>query len=273
VSSARSDYISIGKWVNKCEGLEEQTGEVTYGAPLQRGEVIYIYRDRPVVPQGPTLSFDKDPPPPPPPPTGYPRAARSALPTETSLMLMNRKLWDQRVYISQKASDAYDSLQLFTWISIAIGLVTTIMVSISTTDIGRGDARAAKVIRILAIVFPALGTASAAVVGFYSPRDAMTRSLHTLASLSQLHGEMAMDIWKLECVQTANQPIDKAARQKAAIQLSGWSKRYLDLMAVSETAESSPSGQAGSNQVGSPQRGSDQIGPAQGGPIQDAGRR
>jgi hypothetical protein len=56
-----------------------------------------------------------------------------------------------------------------------------------------------RLIRVLAIIFPALGTATAAVISFYSPQAEWGQASRTLASEAQLHDQMALTVWRLPC--------------------------------------------------------------------------
>ena len=169
---------------------------------------------------------------------------------EIALMYMNQAIMQRRMYWDRRANYAFKKWQIATWSTIIIGMVTTIFVSLSTTEFGRGDGRSQRVVRTLAVVFPALGTAAAAVVGFYGPQAEWSQSSRSLASLSQLHGQMAIDIWKQQCILTTND-------QNLSSVLDGWSKRYLDIETLSNTgggSGSEPNGPAGSDGGASSQK-------------------
>jgi len=90
---------------------------------------------------------------------------------------------EQRVGFMPKVRLTYFYWELATLISIAIGMVTTILVSVSSTEFGRGDGADQRLIRVLAIIFPALGTATAAVISFYTPQVEWGQVSRTLASV------------------------------------------------------------------------------------------
>src|SRR5262249_19667867 len=77
--------------------------------------------------------------------------------------------------------------------------------------------------------FPALGTAAAGIIAFYSPQADWSQASRTLASVTQLHGQMAVGVWKLKCIKTDGDENSKAA----TTQLDDWSKRYIDIQTVS----------------------------------------
>lgn len=164
---------------------------------------------------------------------------------EMALVQLNRSLADHRLAARSKAQSAYSFWQLSTLVTIVIGMITTILVSLSTTDFGRGDTAGPRLIRVLAIAFPALGTAAAAIVGFYGPQAEWSQSSRTLASLSQLHDQIALEIWKVEDCTTAGTKTGDLAKR-----VDEWSKRYADIQALANAASASsgPSGQGGQSQ-------------------------
>jgi hypothetical protein len=98
------------------------------------------------------------------------------------------------------------------------------------------------VIRILAIIFPALGTASAAVFAFYGPQAEWSQASRTLANVTQLHGQMALGVWKLKCIEAGHEDNDVKLVIAA---LEEWSKRYLGIQTVSAatgTTNDTPAG-------------------------------
>lgn len=183
---------------------------------------------------------------------------------------------NQRVELARKASDSYSWLQYIQWFTILIGLVTTVVVSISTTELfGKSDTRLGKGLRFLAIFLPALGTAVAAVNAFYNPRDDWNKAANTLANLTQLHGQMSVGIWALEC------PADDAKRKDMVAKLEEWTKRYNDVITIAESTpgaskqeQAGPKtggGGAGGGQTGGSQTGGGQTGGAQTGGGQPGG--
>src|SRR5262249_10572995 len=125
---------------------------------------------------------------------------RPIAPVEQHIVELSKLLGTQRIDLTTTAKSAYSFLQFTTIFTILVGLITTILVSLSSTDFGKGDSRAAKTLRVLAIVFPAIGTASAAVIAFYGPQAEVSRATHVLASVRQLHDQMALGVWNLKCV-------------------------------------------------------------------------
>jgi hypothetical protein len=148
---------------------------------------------------------------------------------ETALLTLSKEIALQRRFSANRADKAYNLWQITSITSIILGMFTTILVSLSSTVFGRGDGLTQTSIRILAIVFPALGTAAAAIIAFYGPQAEWTQASRTLASLTQLHDQIASGIWKLNCMQKEN---DEFAGRISA-QLDEWSKRYVDIQTVS----------------------------------------
>lgn len=163
--------------------------------------------------------------------------------SEHNLIQLSKQLSEQRVELMPKVRSTYLFSQLATLIAIAIGMITTILVSVSATEFGRGDGPPQRLIRVLAIIFPALGTATAAVVSFYSPQAEWGQASRTLASDTQLHDEIALTVWKLTCP-TPN--TDDNSAKPLTDNLESWSKRYIDIQSIPNA-----SGAPGGNQGGS----------------------
>jgi len=129
---------------------------------------------------------------------------------ETNVAQLATSIAYQRFDLDQRVSSSFTYLQYIQWLTILIGLVTTVVVSVSSAELlGPTDSRNGKFIRVLAIILPAFGTAVAAVNSFYNPRDEWNRASNTLASLSQLHGQIATGIWALECAKNKDDPAAK----------------------------------------------------------------
>jgi hypothetical protein len=148
---------------------------------------------------------------------------------ERAILTLSQSLSAQRKTLRAQADSAFHLWEYTSIVSIALGMFTTILVSLSSTEFGRGEGRIQRCVRILAIVFPALGTGAAAVIAFYSPQAEWNQASHTLASLTQLHGQMSVGVWKLPCID-AN---DNQSRQGTVSALDEWAKRYVDIQTVS----------------------------------------
>jgi hypothetical protein len=155
---------------------------------------------------------------------------------ERALIQLSSILAFQGIALRSKVQSAYFFWQCTSLIAIVLGMITTILVSVSSTEFGRGDGRNQRLIRLLAIIFPALGTAVAAIIAFYSPQAEWSQASRTLASVNQLHGQVALGVWKLKCP-TAD---DEDAKLFTTT-IEDWSKRFHDIQAISSIA-SEPSG-------------------------------
>jgi hypothetical protein len=161
---------------------------------------------------------------------------------ESALLAVSKSLADLRFNEQIKAEKAYSFWQLTTLLSIAIGAITTVLVSLSSTGFGKEGAPFSGAIRLLAIGFPALGTAVAAVVGFYSPQSEWNQSSRTLASAAYLHGQVALTMWKLDCA-------DKGADAAKALedQIVAWTKQYNEILTLSNAAGQQASSTGGNS--------------------------
>jgi hypothetical protein len=115
------------------------------------------------------------------------------------------------------------------WIIILLGLFTTIVISLSSTEYGKGDGKWPKGLRFVAITLPALGTAVAAFNAFYAPSAKAAQAERTLASLGQLHSQIAHEIWTIGCADDPNRT--SALDSK----ISSWIKRYQEIQTLAAT--------------------------------------
>ncbi|WP_421997892.1 hypothetical protein [Reyranella sp.] len=167
-----------------------------------------------------------------------PNGQRAPTTHERGYMELSRVLANQRTLLSDRAKSAYNVWQVAALVTIGLGLMTTVLVSLSTTEFGQGPGVTQRTIRVLAVIFPALGTAAAAVVAFYGPQAEWTQSSRTLASLSQLHAQLALDLWKLECKADAAGEIKPPLKvlPKTPL-LEEASKRYLEIQTVANASQ------------------------------------
>jgi hypothetical protein len=120
-------------------------------------------------------------------------------------------------------------------------MITTILVSLSSTEFGRGDGQPQRVVRVLAIFFPVLGTATAAIINFYSPQAEWGQASRTLASLTQLQGQMGLALWKLPPCS----PTGIGDKTTLRSDLEDWSKRYVDIQTIASASGAMPGGGGG----------------------------
>lgn len=207
-----SDVSSISAWVLDCTGAKSKED---FPSQIQRE-------------LGVSYPFEKP---------NKSSAPREPNHLERAILALSQSLASRREAFSTRADSAFKFWEVTSIVTITLGMFTTILVSMSSTEFGRGDGPIPRAIRILAIIFPALGTASAAVIAFYSPQAEWSQASRTLASLTQLHGQMAIGVWKLNCIKAEE---DQHAA-KVATTLDEWSRRYVDVQTVS-TAAVAPTG-------------------------------
>jgi len=159
---------------------------------------------------------------------------------ELALAQLSYAIAKHRVEARTKTQAAYALWQFSTLTTIVIGLVTTIVVSLSATEFVK-NGRIALTVKVLAIVFPVIGTAFAAIIAFYGPQAEWSQSSRTFAGLSQLHGQIALDIFKIE-----DCPPLPTKESELAKQLETWGKNYKDIETLANAAATgSAGGQAG----------------------------
>lgn len=166
---------------------------------------------------------------------------RSLNVSEISLVQLSYSILSQRMALSNKATDSYLNLEYVQALTILIGLITTVVVSVSSTELfGKADTVWGKGLKFMAIFLPALGTAVAAINAFYNPRDDWNRASNTLANMAQLHSQMAVGIWAVDCIKDN----DADSLKKVGDKVAEWTKRYGDIVAVADAGSSSGKGDA-----------------------------
>jgi hypothetical protein len=216
------DFDSIRTWVIDCWGVSNYKT-----LPLYYQELLSYYSPSYYLSED---EIDKLP-------DELPTGKRQLYSEERAILILNRSLSFTREYYKLQAHDLYVYLQLGTLLSIAIGMLTTIFVSISSTEFGRGEGRPQKSIRVAAIILPILGTAVSGVMAFYAPAQSWNQAARTLASISQLHAQMSVAVSGLKCID----PQDKENVSKAQSMLNDWSKRYVDIQTVAAAVGGPPS--------------------------------
>jgi len=141
---------------------------------------------------------------------------------------------------SEKVRESYINEQIATYLTIGLGLVTTILVALSTSDIVDRDKLRGKTIRIAAVSFPAIGTAVAAVVAFYGPSANYSRANHAVLSLRQLHEQISTGVWK-SGVRNCTVEMTGGQWDELGHRIDNWEQRYQEIMDASTSEGSSAS--------------------------------
>ena len=114
----------------------------------------------------------------------------------------------------------------------------------SSSDIWPAGSKRARNVKLLAIVFPAVGTATAAVIDLYNPSDKYFSARQTLATLGQMHRQIANEVAKSDCVADSNDNVAKLLKVK----LDGWEDQYgtqLNALATKEASRQKATKQQG----------------------------
>ena len=160
--------------------------------------------------------------------TGKPEEQINVHPVYIRIAQLSSSLLHKRIAIEERLTKAFMLAQTGAFASILIGMVTTILVALSSTEIGKQRNRTASVIRIGALVFPALGTAVAAIIAFYDPSGTLARQSQVASGMQQLHAQMANEVWSLKPIEKAD---DLAIPEDVAAGLDTWTQRYQQLLA------------------------------------------
>jgi hypothetical protein len=172
----------------------------------------------------------------------YNKNAKSFIPPfqQRQIIHLSSGIYRQRIASALSVRAAYTETQIIQWIIIALGFLTTVVVSLSTLDLIKGR-KLELPLRIFAIVLPVVGTAAAAINAFYNPSQELGAAKRSLASLGQLHDQIASEIWTLRCVRSTD-PLDKAWTDTNA-KIVQWSKRYQEIQSPAVEAQAAATGQ------------------------------
>jgi hypothetical protein len=132
---------------------------------------------------------------------------------------------------------------LATVLTIGLGLITTIFVALSTSDLVGRQSRLGVSIRIGALLFPAFGTAAAAVISFYNPFANFSRSSQSLLALRQLQNQVATTLWSMPSLD-CTAPDNTEQWGSLIKSIAAWEQRYNEIAAnlshFSATSQSGP---------------------------------
>jgi hypothetical protein len=160
---------------------------------------------------------------------------------QIALLQLNSWLVDQRAPLLAKVRTTRSYAEFASWTTVILGLITTILVGLSSSDLIKGQQPSSQpssqihqITRILALIFPAITTAAAAIVSYYSPQTEWSQANRTLASLTQLHDDIALNVWNLTCPTSWDRASDALSAFSNA--MKEWSKRYGDIQALSSAS-------------------------------------
>jgi hypothetical protein len=128
-AAAYQDHDAVATWILQSLGSPESAQ-----IPTSVAQVLYPF----LAPYG---GFDK-------PPISVP-------PAYVRIGQLSKAILRKRIAIDDRLSKAYTLAQVGALTSILIGLVTTVLVALSSSEVGKQQTRAALTIRIGALVFPA----------------------------------------------------------------------------------------------------------------------
>jgi len=132
-----------------------------------------------------------------------------------------------RIESATNASVNYSNMFWFQIAIVSIGAITTILISIKSIAPADNAPTAVSLslwVGILAIIFSSVGTATSALNSFYGPRESYLKNERSLASLRQLHSDIAVQV---ASVTDAEHP-DKCPRLDPARKDDPYSKQIQD---------------------------------------------
>ena len=152
---------------------------------------------------------------------------------------LSSTLMNQRVTFDLAVSRAYVVAQVGTWLTVVIGLLTTIFVGINSSDLIQKDSSTGIGIRLGTLCLPAIGTAVAAIIAFYNPSGQLARLSQQTTALQQLHAQLVGGFWKSPCLQNLS---DKAAKDVDE-RVDAWPQRYQEILALNIDGKSASGSQ------------------------------
>lgn len=164
-----------------------------------------------------------------------PTTARLPHRHEMALVQLSRAIGDHRVSLATKSNDTFSKAGWATFATVILGFITTIVVSFNSSSLGQGEGRLAHFTRFLAIVLTASGTALAAIIAFYNPQGEWHDTKRLLSSLAELHNFVALETWKLDCLELDEKQQPKAGSNGNRLimqRFEEWTKRYHDLQST-----------------------------------------
>ncbi|HXN67582.1 MAG TPA: hypothetical protein VN926_07995 [Bradyrhizobium sp.] len=132
-----------------------------------------------------------------------------------------------RIESATNANENYSNMFWFQIAIVSIGAITTILISIKSIAPADNAPTAVSLslwVGILAIIFSSVGTATSALNSFYGPRESYLKNERSLASLRQLHSDIAV---KITSVTDAEHP-DKCPKLDPAKKDDPYSKQVQD---------------------------------------------
>ena len=192
------DHERIASWILRCSGAKN-VDQLPHGLSQVLTQWVYV---------GSSSRNDTDDP------------ASSTGPTNVGTSIirvsyLTSTILDQRMMLNRAATDAYTKTQWATWITIGLGLLTTIVVALSSAEFNGPAGRAGSMLRWFALCLPPIGTAVAAMVAFYSPAEGYGKIHQAVDALGALHREVAT-ISRYECPKTIKESAVADAAAKVA---------------------------------------------------------
>jgi hypothetical protein len=164
--------------------------------------------------------------------TGNQVTLEQLFPPEYTLLDLGRLLSTEKEGFSKKVAETYNVFRNTTILTIILGFLTTVLVSLSSTEFGRGNSIVARIVSILAIVFPALGTATAAMIAFYAPQAEWNQASRSFASITQLYKQIQLQVVsKQKCV-VKDGVFDQSEGDQFADALEAWRKNYENIVSL-----------------------------------------
>lgn len=142
---------------------------------------------------------------------------------------LSSALFLERTNGAERANQAFKSLERIQVATILIGLITTVLISLSSTDLLWESLKSA--VKILAIVFPAVGTALAALNAFYDPKNDLIRYGRNADAARQIHRQLALGVWELSCTSDPK----SAEWQANKLQIDQWITTHKSLLTPSKS--------------------------------------
>jgi hypothetical protein len=148
-------------------------------------------------------------------------------------------------YRSQRYSEELDQFRnksvWYASVLIVLGMLTTIVSALNSSQFGSGTTLSASTIKIVAIILPALATAITAYSSLNAPADATSMRSQVIYNVASLGAQMTSDLNQLSC--SSRIKFDDLNKKVA-----DWSQKYADTVVGIELSQGRPKSAGNSGQ-------------------------
>jgi hypothetical protein len=205
------DLLAIRGWVWKCVTAKSERDEKVPYDMLAAFWVPGLY-DNPGKPKPGDMIAGKA--------TEQPTIHRPLTAFEDALVYLTKVVSSQRLELADEVDRQTIVLRWITWGGIAVAFLTSLIVTMKSSDIVPTAGEWRRRLEFAAIMLAAFSATQVSLVGTLSPAGRLADAKVILERLRQLHTQMAFDLIDLHCAEGGTDRAD------AKILMRGWQQRY-----------------------------------------------